>query len=571
MSNEGNDERKILRYDPMTGKPIYEEEPVVENAQENSGDGQTEAPAEQKERKILKYDPMTGEPIYEGEEEKKERKIIKYDPMTGEPIYEGDEEKKERKIVKYDPMTGEPIYEGDERLNKSSVTPVQQTAPISGKTVATIVAVVAVLAIIILIASQIIPSILLGKNAKFILAAKKSWEPGKLIETLDVSDTLKSGDYTVALSGEVNGDKIASEFASNVKKTEYSAYIDADIMGTDIDGTAYMDKEKILLSVPAILDEAIMYNYVDEKTGFLADVGLDEFDEYLQTVANQKDTTKYEKRIEKACIKAVNKLDFEKIDSKEFEVNGKDKKCAGYETELNDDFVEVLSDEFSDIIEDYADENDLKPDVVNPSKEALRSMKDVGDLNVKIRLYLYGGRIACLEMVDGRTDQSASVIFEGGSYWTENMKISYEGVNVATISGETKDGKEERSLSVGGQKICGYKYNTRNGDLELSVRNGTESGKVSGELKKKNGGFELKINNISASGLDIDSLVGSIEGTFSIKKGANIKKISDKDAYDICNMSESEIKDIVWELINKSKDLLGNIPGFSDYLPTRLW
>ena len=199
MSKEVNDGKKILRYDPMTGDPIYEEEPVIENDTANVEE---------------KTDDESGE--------KKERKIIKYNPMTGEPIYEGEEEKKERKIIKYNPMTGEPVYEGDEVPGVNAL-PVKQGTVMSGKKVTKIIAVLAVLAVIVFIISQIVPWILLGKNAKFILAVKKSMEPGKLIEALDVSDTLKKGDYTVAISGAANGYKIDSEYASNVSKTEYIA------------------------------------------------------------------------------------------------------------------------------------------------------------------------------------------------------------------------------------------------------------------------------------------------------------------------------------------------------------
>ena len=61
-----------MQFDPMTGKPIEEEQKEV----------QKEAQEVQKEKSEVNFDPMTGEPVNRQDQDQG----VNFDPMTGERI-----------------------------------------------------------------------------------------------------------------------------------------------------------------------------------------------------------------------------------------------------------------------------------------------------------------------------------------------------------------------------------------------------------------------------------------------------------------------------------------------------
>ncbi len=520
-----SDERKITGYDPMTGEPVYE----------------GAAP----KGKITGYDPMTGEPVYE--ETAPKGKISGYDPMTGEPVYE--EAAPKGKISGYDPMTGEPVY-GKAPAAGGFLDNVPMPAKIAGIAAAVLV----ILLVLVLIVSRVA----LGRNGKFLLAMLRTADMGEFVDALNISDLLLSGDYTAIASLESDNLTIKAEEAGNIGAGEYSfwAFVDSD--GNEAEGTMTLDKKTMAMAVPALLDETVIYNYTQDNDGFLAEQnGMEQVNEMLTATTSMPVPKKYAKKIRNAGIKAFNKLKFERDGSKNIKINGKKRECKGYSAELNEEFVETLVNEMERVWNAYEKDVEVPDEVSDGVEHYLDMASDIDEdylENIEIHLYLYHGRIACIKLEAVGTDMG-SIEFQGGDYWTQNMKLESQGAAIE-ISGKSDKGLEKRKLEIGGQELVSYKYNKRNGELEFRSDSSGISIKVEGILKKKGKGFILTVNDIDAGEMSVSSLLNDASLTLEMKKGAKIRKIDTKGAYDLGDMSENDLEKLGEKLAKKGEGLL---------------
>ena len=525
------------RYDPMTGELIQEEvkeatdtkktaevKEVVESpaAENNSNptaemnfDPMTGKPIQKEEE--MNFDPMTGKPIQKEEE-------VNFDPMTGKPIQKEEE-------MNFDPMTGKPIQNMGERSFGNNAA---SSAPKKSKMIWAIVAAAAVLVIVIVAVAS---GVFLGKSNRLLLAVKNTFEEQpRFIEDLKLDDMMnwvESGKYTVNVK--VDAMDGAADVSYTTSSSEMQVY--GNIEGSGMPETEFLGsltKDDFRVQLPSVSDVVFVYNYREEADGELfEELDEEEIEAFNELLVSCWDTDAQEEiseEIQDAFLEAYKGLEIESIDSKKFEIDGRERKCKGYALTVTADDVLDFWDEVESIYEDaYESDMDGMQDTLREMRHELR---DIPDLEIEI--YTYKNELACIKVEAEDEDFEMEWLFKGGDFRTQNMELSiYEYGSCETMILEgSKDGStEEYELSIEGD---GYSYDI--GTLEYDHK--------SGDFSIENDYDEIS-GNINASGNSVAVTVeyDDVEMMVSVAKGAKLADLKGEE-FDIGTATREDFEDI---------------------------
>lgn len=534
-----------MAFDPMTGEEIPEVNETVETTET------TEAAEAANEAPAGGFDPMTGEPIGATDKEP-----TGFDPMTGEPIYETAQEP-----TGFDPMTGEPIY-GD----AAGAAAVKAGFPLAAKIA------IGVAAGVVLVGGvgYAVVSNLGGVNGKVAKAIANTCKGGALITTLSEAMNGMDGDTaSVTMAGEI--EDVEFEIASSIdmKGKEFSTngYVSAEDVKVAYE--VYMDDKEVQATLPDWIDYTYVYNYVEDKDGYLIDMmdeegfSSDDIDELLQSVfQSTSDSKEIQKRLVECTWENIEALEFEKTDAKEFKYNDKKQKCKGYQTVITEDILSDWLDSYEEVYDTYFEEVDAdfgyygNIDVEALFNELEDEIEDMDD--IEMIFYLYKDIVAAVEFEGD--DLEGTLEIRGGAYPTENCVLNYEdrySEYEVEISGSTKGGKEEQSIEMDGEEVFAFTYDTKSGDLEISFNDGYYTyGEFEGNLKADSKSLTLVVDSFEFGGSDLD-----VDFTLTLNGKADIHKISatKNDLFDLGNADEDDWEDMmedIEEQIDEIEDAL---------------
>lgn len=518
-----------MQFDPMTGKPIEEEQKEV----------QKEAQEVQKEKSEVNFDPMTGEPVNRQEQDQE----VNFDPMTGEPVNRQDQDQG----VNFDPMTGERI--GAPVQNQRS----QRKLLIMAGSIAG-----AVIILILLILGGIRSGLFLSKSGKVLLATNNTLKDmPHFVETLEATAEIFKDEYTVEFNTDEYGVEIGGAFISADKQKQLTARVEYG--GDTIEGLAGLDSDSVKLQVPALSDKVFVYNYKGKNNGAIMDYMDDDEIDMINSLLEQfatagKDSDKVQKEIAKIIAKEWKSLKFKSVGKEKFTVNDKDVKCKGYQTTITGDNIwnvmegcfqvmeeqyqyqyPYLSYDLSYELENLADEMD---DMKDEMRDALDDMEDID-----ITLYLYKNQLAAIIIESEDFDDDIKLYFEGGDYRLQNivLKSGSERISLkGSDDGKTEEFKLKGRNGSNSYDIVSLKYDYGD-DGRFKIDNGYDS--VSGKLYKKG-----KTVNLSIDGND-----SFPDLEFTVTKGAKLQKFKGVK-FDIGNADEDEIEDLVDDISDELYD-----------------
>ncbi|MBO5460609.1 MAG: hypothetical protein J5983_02275 [Ruminococcus sp.] len=483
------------KFDPMTGEPIYEQ----------------------------KFDPMTGQPINQRRFDPKTGQPIgqqKFDPMTGKPIME----------KRFDPKTGKPLKGGPKSKKKGGLI--------------AIIAAAAVILIAVGIFAVVKSGMFLSAPNKVLLAASNTFtETTPLLENLTGLELLNEEEFTVDVSCEIEEGAISATVVNGKDEKQVAATLDIPDV-PEIEMVAGLDDEYVKLQIPSFSDDVLAYNYTKEKTGFLADnvdqMYLDMVDEMIAMVYEGNDTEEITKDLKELFTSEYEKLDFEKVDKEEFEINDKDVKCKGYETTISEDTLLDLIDGIEDIYNEYyGGSSELMYEMTGDTTEELfdemrYSFEGMPDMD--ITFYIYKNKLACINMdVDG---SEAEIRFLGGDIRMQNMEIAADGETVLEIKGKTDGSEETIRMYSYDMEMLKLEYESKSGEYTLDIGEGSVY--VEGVLTSDKKELTLAIDTLEEYGYSYGS------GSITVSKGASAEKLSG-ELVDIGEASEAELMDIVME------------------------
>lgn len=509
-----------MNFDPMTGEPIN---PVP-----------TPAP----EQPQMKFDPMTGEPINPAPAQEPVQQM-NFDPMTGQPINPTPVQPQPQ--MAFDPMTGMPLQQPPKKKKKTGL-------------IVGIVAGVVVVAGAGTVFAGVQSGFFLSKSNKVLRATANTFsESSHVMEALSGLSVMSSKAYTVDIKGEAEGYSVQATYAEKDDEKQISGSVEGPEL-SDVEFLAGIDKDEIKLSAPLLGDKIYTYNYNEKKNGYLVDsMGADNvetLDKLCKQMFSDEEQKKNALEFSKKYSEMYKKLEFESADKESFEVDGKDRKCAGYKTTITSDYMI----ECVDIFEDYMDAQmgDLLDQAVTGSdyddyKESFDQLRDafkeMPDLD--ITFYIYKNKLACIKAVEpSKEDQDIQILFKGGDRRTQNMELISCGESVMKISGSQKGNEEVFGVSVEGEKVGELTYDFKSGEYTLDIE---DEGSFSGTLKGKRDGLTL---TMEGAGVNV---------SLDVKKGADLQKFSG-EKFDIGNASEEELQALVQEIYGIS----GGNSGYGD-------
>ena len=485
----------------------------------------------------MNFDPMTGEPINPAPTP--EQPQMKFDPMTGQPINPTPVQPQPQ--MAFDPMTGMPLQQPPKKKKKTGL-------------IVGIVAGVVVVAGAGTVFAGVQSGFFLSKSNKVLRATANTFsESSHVMEALSGLSVMSSKAYTVDIKGEAEGYSVQATYAEKDNEKQISGSVEGPEL-SDVEFLAGIDKDEIKLSAPLLGDKIYTYNYNEKKSGYLVDsMGADNvetLDKLCKQMFSDEEQKKNVEELSKKYSEMYKKLEFESADKESFEVDGKDRKCAGYKTTITSDYMI----ECVDIFEDYMDAQmgDLLDQAVTGSdyddyKESFDQLRDAFKEmpDIDITFYIYKNKLACIKAVEpSKEDQDIQILFKGGDRRTQNMELISCGESVLKISGSVNGNEEVTSLSLEGNKVGELTYDFKSGEYTLDIE---DEGSVSGTLEGRRDGLKL---TMEGAGVNI---------SLDVKKGAELQKFSG-EKFDIGNASEEELQALVQEIYGIS----GGNSGYGD-------
>ena len=505
----------------------------------------------------MKFDPMTGEPIEESEiglEQQTYSQSGETTVLYQEQAYDQQQAYNQQQQSYYDQQQAynqqqQGYYDQQQMYNQQQAYYNQQVyaqpAPSRKKwlipaIIGAATVTVAAIAVVVILVSNLF----LSPANRIMAAAGNTFnEAGVWGEFASAMEkAANSKESTVYMMVDMAGAEVEAEYRHT--QGDKQAWILVDISGMpELEGTATLIKNELQLYSPLAGDTLFFYNYVDENTGAL----IDELGEENVEMLNKMLTTLYtgdtetNEELVKSLKEWSDELEFVELDKEKFEINGKDVACAGYAVTIDGDKVCELLDIMDEAVTLEMDVEGME-EAVASMEASLDEMKaEISESpDVTLSFYLDSNMFAAIVVeVDGE-EETLELLFQGGDYRAQNMVVLFDEEEIFEIKGETEDNVETVEFVMSGIEVISYEYDTKSGDLELTIINGYDDVIVEANVKCDNNGVVIEDGSVKVSGIYIDF-------EFSCTKGADIEKVTG-ERFDIGNASQEEIMEIMQDI-----------------------
>ena len=408
---------------------------------------------------------------------------------------------------------------------------------------------------------------------KVALAAGNTFkEAGVIGDVLSATLVASSNDKSTTRFGiDIEGNSIEAE--CRYTKADKQVWVNADVKGyPEIEGTLTLTKKELQLSAPMLGDYLFVYDYTADNDGFIFEQVDEEIVEALNEVLAQVYSGKAEdskalKKMLDDIQEWMDEIDIEEVDKDEFEINGRDVNCAGYEIVLDErivlEYVEIICDGMVDYLkEQNLDEiegiDDLYDNLYDEMADEIEGMPEV-----TITVYMDSNMLAAIIVEVEDEKDKFEILFEGGDYRAQNITVKFAKEKVLQIKGE-KDGKVESAELViysesydyetgeyvkKGYTVSEYEYDRKSGDFELETKNfsGNVLFVIEGNIVCNSNGVEITDGEFSMNGDRLDF-------EFACKKGATIEKMKG-DRFDIGTADEDDFEELYKDIQDVLEDM----------------
>ena len=439
----------------------------------------------------------------------------------------------------FDPMTGETV-------NKTE----NVAAEAAKKKIPVLVWAIGggVLAVVLLVVALVAAGVFRSDLTTISLAIANTFkEQPKFFEDLKVDDITKwvnDEKYTVSVLAENDEATINASVGVNPSEIRFSGEFEGVGMPETDVVLAYNNKV-VKAQLPSVSDVVFVYDYTKMPTGYMADMlDEDEFEMINEAFSTywSIDTAKLQKKVTKEILSVAKDFKIEKIDSKQFKIDGKKRKCKGYSLVLTDDEVLDMLDAVDVVFEEELAEDvyDIYDEALDEVRDGLREFPET-----EVEIYIYKNKLACINMVMDDMDTEVELLFKGGDFRAQNMELTLDdGYSEYSmeVEGKADGSKEEYELSVDGDEILVFEYNRKNGNFSIESEEFEFEGKLLSERNAVTVSFDVE----------------DVEVNVSISKGTNFEKIKGKE-FNIGEASEDDFMDLYEdneELFEMLEDLL---------------
>ena len=283
---------------------------------------------------------------------------MKFDPMTGEPI---NEESQVTPEVTETPVTpGNPLNQAVESVKSwiSTMSTKQWFLPaMIGGGVGVVAIIVAVVAIV--------GGAFMSPVQKVTNAAGNTFkEAGVLGDVISstLTATANNNNTTYFMLG-IEGQEMEMEVRNSGKDKQ--VWVKADIANyPELEGTLTLNKNELQAQAPILGDYVFFYDYTKEADGYIFENIDDEIVEALnkmlaQAYSGKIDDSEALKEMAKALKEWMDDIEVEEVEKDEFEINGRDVNCVGYEIVIDEDMIKEYMEIVCDAMVEYMEEQGL--------------------------------------------------------------------------------------------------------------------------------------------------------------------------------------------------------------------
>lgn len=366
---------------------------------------------------------------------------------------------------------------------------------------------------------------------------------GNIVKNKDYALSLEasSGYYKGSISYNEKGD--SKQFSGNVGMS----FLQLDIVG-EITPTL------IKMQIPMVHDRILTYDYTAEKTGAIVDyVGKEQLDQ-IDSIFKAQGVSDSEKaaseKFDKAIMEEFRSIDMNKIDKRDFTVNGESKSSNGYRMVITKTNVNNVLNATEELFKlSYPEGVSNAGDVETMVEEARAEIEGMEDLYLDF--YIYDKKLSAIVIADKNQEYEVQVLFEGGGRRTELVKlVMIKDGNIDTeisIAGKTEGNIETHTLSVTeyGEtaEMGSIVYDTKSGEFKVQQANGYPEVLLQGTIKAEKNQWQLSFKQEME-----DPEFPEIGIAITIKKGADIKKLEGTE-FNIGTASDEELQNILQEYL----------------------
>lgn len=333
----------------------------------------------------------------------------------------------------------------------------------------------------------------LSRSNRILLAARNTIKDlPTVVENRNAADIIASGKYTIGVKGAVRGKDFDGTF--KYKDTQLQAGGTISLFGREnLDFLANLDDEQICASIPMLTDNLLVYNYKEEKDGYIVDLlgadGVASIDAALRELTSKEEQNRAAQEILSVIYDEYKTLDIKKAEKEEFIVDGSVRKCNGYEFTVTEDELLQVMDGVKEGYDAYyggaADALKLKlGDDFSQLRDRACSM---GDINVKV--YVYQNKLAAVVAEAENSDTAFRLLFKGGEYRMQNLELLAEDL-------EGEHSMLELTGKAAGEEGV-YEFLIDNGEHDINLVLS-----ISGEVQfEKMSGDRIDVGNMSEADL----------------------------------------------------------------------
>lgn len=453
----------------------------------------------------------------------------------------------------------------------------------------------------------------------------------------EILDKVEEGPFTVGMKfalDETNLDElemlesgsIYTEIACDTEAKKALLDMGVGFGGSDlVSGQIYIDEKQFAVAVPELLDKVfyvefdnIIKNFKDSALFDMMEMTEEDFaiiEEAFESVEKAAEEANTEEMVEfilgfnKEIEKFKDKIEVEEIDAEEFEINGKDRKCDGYEVVITKksmvNLVEAAIDYYflSDDAKDFygslaeqveesggvADMDELYDaiDDIEENKDEVIDMIETCISDIETEMYIYEGEIVSLEAEmeisdpSGESEEPVKIGLElectGGEYSAyDNYELAVKVMGVAILKLEKEsetDGNEYSaewsvsSVALEGVTIgASFVMDKKDGDFEISAiyddgdmkMSATAEGTVEVEKKKS---VKVEFDTLKIEYNDYwDEITIGLSGEYYVECDADVS-MPKGDKFNVLTDKESDWEDLAKDLEGMMESLEGLMGG----------
>lgn len=313
----------------------------------------------------------------------------------------------------------------------------------------------------------------------------------------------------------------------------------------------YYDPIKLQISVPDLVDGIFEYNYNKTNAGILSSLvkdytkgDIEDINNILKCISSyMKGSSGYEKLLKDNIQSAYNNLAIEKLDSKKLTIDGKLRKCKGYQVNITTGDVKSFLDAVdSSKIAVYGTNIDsfsrslanLGVDDVDKIFDTYSNLSDIMSTESShlctIDVYIYKNKLAEVSCPDWN---NIVIDFTGGDNRASNMIASFtSGDSILTIERKSSlsGNVEEGILSINGSEYD-YSYNPSTGKYY--------SDEISGTFLVDKNSIYYDFDNYNLLSFSTKTVVS---------KGCNITPLLGGNVIDAGSLTETDLMGLIFSL-----------------------